>query len=165
MFVLVLSGCQISRWSWADTDRVGNDLVMVRRVFGRLQAHGLRCWLFGGWAEEIRGMRAPGAHRDIDLLYPASDFAAFAPVLADGREIVGKRLPHKRAFLAGTVLVEVFLVDCDDRGLHPSFWGRIRHDWPGDTLCSADTFEWPVASAAALACYRRSHRRLMGGHP
>ena len=34
----------------------------------------LEPWLFGGWAEELRGLGAPREHSNIDLLYPGRDF-------------------------------------------------------------------------------------------
>ena len=54
-----------------DTRLVLNELNTVRRVMALLNGAGASCWLFGGWAEEMRGLRPPAAHGDIDLLYPA----------------------------------------------------------------------------------------------
>jgi hypothetical protein len=45
-----------------------NDLEMVRWVLALLCGVDVACWLFGGWAEELRGLRAPSQHADIDLL-------------------------------------------------------------------------------------------------
>lgn len=130
-----------------------------------LDAAGAPCWLFGGWAEEIRGLRASGAHGDIDLLYPAASFTAVDRLLASGRvqEIEGKRFPHKRAFLLDGVMSELFLASRDKRGLSTMFWGAARHDWPDDALLSPAGFEWPVASAVALTGFRQDHERLASG--
>lgn len=97
----------------------------------RLQAAGVRVWLFGGWAEELLGLRRPSEHRDIDLLYPAADFAlADAFMAADGRvtEITAKRFPHKRAFLSDDIMVELILAQpASSGGYFTCFWG----DTPG----------------------------------
>jgi hypothetical protein len=121
-----------------------------------------RTWLFGGWAEELRGLRAHRPHTDIDLLYPAAGFAVVESLLASDcvEEIEGKRFPHKRAFVFEGVMTELFLVCRDELGLYTMFWGDTRHDWPNDTLSSPTSFEWPVASSAALMGFRQYHRRL-----
>ena len=142
-----------------------NDVNTVRRVLALLDEWGVQCWLFGGWAEELRGLRTPGPHTDIDLLYPADGFAAVKAFLASGQveEIAAKRLFHKRAFLFDGVMTELFLVHRDQSGLHTMFWGSVRHDWPDNTLDSPASFEWPVASPAALTGYRQNYRRLAVG--
>ena len=45
-----------------------NDLSFVMRVVDMLEDARLRVWLFGGWAEELRGLRAPCEHADVDFL-------------------------------------------------------------------------------------------------
>ena len=142
-----------------------NDLAMVRRVLAVLAECGAQCWLFGGWAEELRGLRAPGRHGDVDLLYPADEFAAVERLFVSGRaeEIAGKRFEHKRAFLFDGVMTEVFLARRDARGLHTMFWGDTRYDWPQDTLDSPAGFERPVAGMAALTGFRQHHQRLSVG--
>lgn len=132
----------------------------MRRVLSVLEEAGAPCWLFGGWAEELRRVCAPRSHADVDLLCPGEDFAAVERMLGESEleEIEGKRFRHKRAFLFEGVMVEVFLVQRDTRGLFTSFWGRKRHDWPADTLASSSAL--PVASEAALAGYRSRHWAL-----
>jgi hypothetical protein len=53
-------------------------------------------------------------------------------------------------------MVELLLAERDDRG-----WFTLglhgRHDWPDDVFATAGRL--PVASAAALAGYRRASRR------
>ena len=139
-----------------------NDLNTVRRALDLLGASDARCWLFGGWAEEIRGLRAHGPHADIDLLYPADGFAVVEGLLASDwvEEIDAKRFPHKRAFVFDGVMTELFLVGRDELGLYTMFWGDTRHDSPNDTLSSPTSFDWPVASSAALMGFRQDHRRL-----
>lgn len=104
------------------------------------------------------GLVAPRPHRDIDLLYPAPDFAAVDELLASGAvdEIVAKRFPHKRAFELDGVMTELFLVRNDPAGHYTDFWGDQRYDWPNDVFGHVDGV--PVTSAAALTGFRtKSH--------
>ena len=90
-----------------------NDLSFVMRVVDLLEDARLRVWLFGGWAEELRGLRAPCEHVDVDFLYPGRDFARVDRVLderAAFEEVEGKRHDHKRAFMLEGALVELLLV-------------------------------------------------------
>lgn len=140
-----------------------NDLTFVRGVLSFLADLGMRVWIFGGWAEELRGIVPPRKHADIDLVFPADDFALIDDAIRAGQltEIGGKRFPHKRAFVLGDVMVEMLLVEEDGHGLHTDFWGRIRHDWPADLLGYANGL--PVASARALSDYRRHYQLLRAG--
>ena len=135
-------------------------MTLVDRALGLLVAEAAACWVFGGWAEQLRGLCPPRRHKDLDLLYAAQSFAAVERMLAVRRleEIKRKRFRHKRAFLVEGVMVELFLVERDASGLFTNFWGRCRHDWPADVLSSVR--ERPVASAAALVGYRSAHRKL-----
>jgi hypothetical protein len=139
---------------------VSCDLAFVRRALCLLAAGGADCWIFGGWAEELRGLCPARAHKDVDLLCLSGDFAVVERLLRAQRleEIAGKRFEHKRALVLDGVMVELFLVRRDQRGLFTDFWGFHRHDWPPDALSSALGF--PVASTAALASYRRAHYTL-----
>src|SRR4051794_20282946 len=90
-----------------------NDLTLVSKLVDILRSSGMDVWVFGGWAEELREMRQPGTHTDIDLLLRAADFRALEAHLANHsgvEEIPEKRFSHKRAFLWNSVLVELFLV-------------------------------------------------------
>lgn len=132
---------------------VGSDLL--RRALKLLMDGGVRCWVFGGWAEELQGLRPARAHSDIDLLCVADDFSAVDVLLGDHpllREIQSKRFAHKRAFELEGTRVELFLVEHDTKGYFTTFWGCVRHDWPPDVLSSAS--QLPVASVAALTGYR-----------
>ncbi len=74
-----------------------------------LATAGVPVSVFGGWAEELFGLRPPGPHRDIDLLYPAADFSVLEEFLrahSGLEEIEGKRFAHKRAYRQQGVLVE-----------------------------------------------------------
>ena len=51
-----------------------NDLGFVMRVVDLLEDARLRVWLFGGWAEELRGLRAPCEHTDVAAtLFPGGE--------------------------------------------------------------------------------------------
>jgi len=136
------------------------DLALLHRGLDLLAAGGADCWLFGGWAEELRGHCPARSHRDIDLLCVAPNFAGVERLLESQRVdgIEGKRFAHKRAFLLDGVMVELFLVQRDRGGLFTTFWGRYRHEWPADVLSSAAGL--PVASAVALKGYREAHPTL-----
>jgi len=127
-----------------------NDLTFVLRVVDLLASHGLRTWVFGGWAEELRGLAPPRPHASIDLLYPAPDFARLDALGLDS--IAAKRFPHKRAFAVDRVMVEVVLVQRDATG-----WHTGGHRWPPNVFVSGGRL--PVASAEALVGYRASQRR------
>lgn len=141
-----------------------HDRDFVERTIALLADAGIDAWLFGGWAEELRGLASSREHHDIDLLCPAPDFTTIDAFLASERvaEILLKRLSHKRAFELDDVLVELFLVQHDETGHYTSFWGSIRYDWP------TDVFDGPivgdgaspglrVASSTALIDFRKTY--------
>jgi hypothetical protein len=137
-----------------------NDIDFPRSVVALLAALGVDTWVFGGWAEEIHGLSRPRSHSDIDLLYVAAKFDRIDALCNDGAltEIAAKRFPHKRALDIDGVMVELFLVQCDEAGMHTEFWGTVRHDWPNDTLGAHRGI--PVASKSALAGFRLNHERV-----
>lgn len=140
---------------------VGNDIHFTCRLFDLLASEGVRTWIFGGWAEELRGLCVPREHGDVDLLYPAADFSAVDTVLArraDFHEIEVKRFNHKRAFVYEGTMIELFLAQEDAEGLYTDFSGRFRFDWPAGTLASRGGL--PVVGRAALIAYRRLHSRI-----
>jgi len=128
-----------------------NDLTFVMRVVDLLEDARLRVWLFGGWAEELRGLRAPCEHTDVDFLYPGRDFARVDRFLGDTDDT----RPHKRTFDVEGVQVELLLVQKDERGWFTPLPAG-RHNWPGDVFANAGRL--PVASIAALESYRHSRR-------
>jgi len=128
-----------------------NDLGFVMRVVDLLEDARLRVWLFGGWAEELRGLRAPCEHTDVDFLYPGRDFSRvdrFVGATDDTR-------PHKRTFEVESIQVELLLVQKDERGWFTELPSG-RHSWPADVFANAGRL--PVASVAALESYRHSRR-------
>ena len=131
-----------------------NDLEYVLDVVDLLWSHGVRAWIFGGWGEELRGLSPPREHVDVDLLYPARDWARVDALELDWIE--GKRFPWKRAFTLRGTTVELFLVERDDRGWYTRL-KRRRHEWPDNVFSTNGRL--PVASTAALAGYRAAQLR------
>jgi hypothetical protein len=130
-----------------------NDLAFVERAQTLLRAHGVETWVFGGWGEELRGLIKPRAHVDLDLLYPAESWDDVDDLYFDW--IAAKRFEWKRAFMLEDVLVELFLVRCDEQGWYTEL-ARRTHRWPENVLASNGHLR--VASSAALASYRHSYR-------
>ena len=128
-----------------------NDLSFVMRVVDLLEDARLRVWLFGGWAEELRGLRAPCEHVDVDFLYPGRDFARVDRFLGETTDT----RPHKRTFDVEGIAVELLLVQKDEHGWFTEL-PRGRHRWPGDVFANAGRL--PVASITALESYRHSRR-------
>lgn len=139
-------------------------LAFVLSVLSRLERAGIRAWLFGGWAEELRGLCPAGAHGDIDLLYPADSFSAVDDFLARDpavAEIVPKHFSHKRAFELEKIRVELLLVQRENGSDFTRFFSGLHiFQWP------ENTFTWleggaqphlPVASETALRRYRQEH--------
>jgi hypothetical protein len=135
-----------------------NDLALVMRAADLLCAGGFSVWLFGGWAEELRGLAAPRPHRDIDLLYPAPDFRRLGAFFLQARlEEVGDDRSCARAFALDGVTVELILVGRDAVGWFTNFPGG-RHRWPSNVFGRS---AWPpVASAEALSGYRAAYASL-----
>jgi len=70
---------------------------------------GLEVWVAGGWGEELREMRPPGPHEDIDLFLHAPGFHSLddkLPEYPGWDEIVRKRWSHKRAWFCRDVIEE-----------------------------------------------------------
>jgi hypothetical protein len=108
------------------------DLAGIRCLIQKLADQGIRVWLFGGWAEEVRGLTAPRAHKDVDLLYPGTDFSALDAFMRGTSglpEVAVKRTPCSRAFEIEGNFVEFYLVQADEDGFFTDFWGYL-HRWP-----------------------------------
>jgi predicted nucleotidyltransferase len=143
--------------------RVSNNLQLVREVVDTLRRRGLDIWLFGGWAEELRGLRPPTPHGDIDLLLRSESFAqleAFLSAQPTLTEIAAKRFSHKRAFVWLGIPVEILLVQSDSLQTL-AFDGRATIDWPTNTFTEPSPSGLPIASTEALALYRRRHGEVV----
>lgn len=122
------------------------------------------CILFGGWAEELQGLRPPGPHGDVDLLLPALDFVPLEQAMAMNagfREIGAKRFAHKRAWAGADGLVlEFLLVIREAGGPVTRFWGDRPFHWLeplGDRAIHVTEAILAVATADNLVRYRRLH--------
>jgi hypothetical protein len=135
-----------------------NDLAFVHRVLRLLRGRGIETWVFGGWAEELHGLRPPWPHGDLDLLARAP----IADGLAGLHEISAKRFRHKRAFVVDGVMVELLLVEADEAGPFTQLW-TYKHRWPVDVIEAGG--ELPLASRAAVRGYRAAHRRVDQARP
>jgi hypothetical protein len=131
-----------------------NDLAFVLRAVDLLSAHGVRTWVCGGWGEELRGLRPPGDHADLDLLYPAPGWARVDELELDWIE--QERSPWRRAFALDGTTVELRLVERERGGWFTRSAG-LRHDWPADVFATSGRIA--VASTSALVGYRASDRR------
>ena len=127
-----------------------------------LAAAQIDTWIFGGWAEELHGIRPPGPHGDIDLLYPAENFYLLDQMLSahsNMEEIQGKRFVHKRAFVWRGVLIEIFLLRSAATGFVTDFFGLHQFHWPKDAVSQTLLLGVPAPSASpvALRFYREQH--------
>jgi hypothetical protein len=131
------------------------DLEFVVELADRLEEAGLRAWLCGGWAEELRGLTPPRPHADVDLLYPGPDFGRVDRFIEEAsvEEWLGKRRHHKRAFAVDGVLVELILVEHDPTGWFTALPGGV-HRWPHDVFATSGRLR--VASVDALTGFREA---------
>jgi hypothetical protein len=127
-----------------------NDVADVLRIVDTLAAVGVRTWVWGGWAEELRGLASPREHGAVRLLYPGPDFHRVDAFL--GADDDGGR-DWRRAFELDGIPVFLTLVRRDGDGWYTEF-PRGRHRWPDDVF--QPTARLPVVSAAALAEYRQA---------
>lgn len=142
-------------------------LSLLFQVSDALTRAGLTCHLFGGFAEEARGLRPPAPHDDIDLLLEIDTVSpldhALACCLPAARPLTAKRFHHKRAFVLEGCLVELLLVSRSyDGACRTLFWGDTPHDWAAP-LATPLVFAGrsvSVATAANLHGYRAGRARL-----
>lgn len=127
-----------------------------------LRSQGLPCDVFGGWAEELLGLRKSWNHRDIDLAYRGDSLSAFDAITSDFSPVPLKRFHHKRAFLFRNVLCEIFLIqDAESRPvIH--YWGDVPFYWD-QPLLHPDAIDIcgesvNVMSPANLRLYRDEYR-------
>jgi hypothetical protein len=136
-------------------------------VLALLEQSGVPCLLFGGWAEELLGLRAAGPHRDIDLVHLSDSFASADMALEAGQlpdEIRAKRFPHKRAFAWRGLCCEIVLIQ--DACVRPVtwFWCDVPLFWqvpvahPRPVSLAGHRFE--LVSAANLRLYRARHHDI-----
>ncbi|NKJ07904.1 MULTISPECIES: hypothetical protein [unclassified Rhizobium] len=144
-----------------------NTREKVAAVTANLRRSGIICDLFGGWAEEILGLREPSTHSDIDLVYRCESFGEFDIKLQnilDFEEIPLKRFRHKRAFRHFGTLCEVTLVQEQERPL-TLFWGDVPFFWDTPLLHGALMDVGgeliSIESANNLKRYRNLHKATL----
>lgn len=134
-----------------------NTKELLNEVLTRLTESNIVCWVFGGWAEELRQSSEPRGHNDIDLLYPAKDFRLVDKYIKANKqfvEIKAKHFVHKRAFLVEDVVVELLLVQPESGQHITNFHGTKLYTWPKSALDKKKIDGLFVASAEALLDYR-----------
>jgi hypothetical protein len=139
----------------------------VLGIMSRLAQAQIATWLCGGWAEELWGLCRPRPHQDVDLLYPAPNFARLDQWLAhttDLADIPTKRFSHKRAVLWEGIMIEVVLLEPDEKGRYLTNFFNQRYQlvWPPNTLSLllVRGQRVPVGSSEALRLYRQQHRSV-----
>lgn len=110
-----------------------NTLETLAAVLELLKDCGVECDIFGGWAEELLGMREPWQHGDIDLVYRGADFAPVDMAIRHRHEtfsnVAGKRFRHKRAFVFRETLCEIVLVRDSSTTPTTYYWGDVPFQW------------------------------------
>jgi len=139
-----------------------NSRETLAAVLGLLRQFGLPCDIFGGWAEELLGLREPWHHADIDLVYRGDNLTAFDRIGSEFSPVPAKRFHHKRAFLFRGTLCEIILVREADVAPFTLFWGDVPFLWD-QPLLHRDVLDLcgepaTVISAANLQMYRRRHK-------
>ncbi|ARO32676.1 hypothetical protein NXC14_PA00411 (plasmid) [Rhizobium sp. NXC14] len=141
-----------------------NTREKVAAVIAKLRSSGMTCDLFGGWAEEVLGLREPFAHSDIDMLYRSETFEELDTKLREipeFEEVPLKRFRHKRAFRFYGTLCEITLVQ-EREGPFTLFWGDVPFQWDNPllhgVLVVVGMEPISVVSANNLKRYRDLHK-------
>lgn len=140
-----------------------NNITFLSTIVQELHGAGIDIFVFGGWAEQLRRMRQPGSHTDIDLLIRAMNFNQLETFMSEKplvSEIQEKQFSHKRAFEWNGVRIEFILVKPNAPDETIFFDGHIAIYWPADTFSELPVWDMPVASKAALNMYRRRHKQV-----
>jgi len=138
-----------------------NNLTLLYKITTLLTINNIHTWIFGGWAEEIQEIIPPRIHKDIDLLYPASDFNTLDIFLkkVGFEEIKGKHFFHKRAFLYQGIMVEIFLIQNENSQYFTNFFNKKKLFWPANCLQQIDTPKGKlnIASIDSLNYFRHNY--------
>ncbi|WP_430895268.1 MULTISPECIES: nucleotidyltransferase domain-containing protein [unclassified Paraflavitalea] len=140
-----------------------NEITLVLEVKSMLRRQGFDVWIFGGWAEELRGISRMRNHGDIDLLMRDEDFNLLDEYVSSHPEletIPQKTYSHKRAFYYKGVMIEVFLISQTPQGLFTKFFDHFKYSWPQHTFDELYLHEGKVlhvVSTSALFQYRNTY--------
>lgn len=142
--------------------RNSNTIETLAALLRHIRVQGLSCDVFGGWAEELLGLREPWDHRDIDLAYQGDSLAAFDAITSGFSPVPLKRFHHKRAFLFRDVLCEILLIqDAESRPV-THYWGDVPFYWDQPLLHpdAVDVYgeSVTVVSPENLRRHRHQHR-------
>lgn len=143
-----------------------NTLDFVLTIMRRFAQAQMPVWLAGGWAEELWGLCPPRQHKDVDLLYLASDFQFpdyWFSQAQDMSPIQGKRFSHKRAVLYEQIMIEVVLLTPQSGGYITHYFDRrYTLNWPNDSLCHlfVGGHLIPIASYQALQLHRQCYPQI-----
>lgn len=112
---------------------MANTRETLATILRMLRASGVHCDLFGGWAEELLGLRESWQHGDIDLVYRGTDFIPIDKAMAhrcdEFCEVRAKRFRHKRAFVFHNTLCEIVLIQESDTRPVTYYWGDVPFLW------------------------------------
>ena len=142
-------------------------LVDLAEVLALPEVAGVPCLVFGGWAEALLELRAPGPHRDVDLVHQGESLTTFDMGFQRQRlpeEVRAKRFPHKRASAWRGLCCEILLIQ--DWRARPVtwFWGDVPLFWQAPVAHSSPVtragHRFSVVSAANLRLYRARHRDI-----
>lgn len=139
--------------------QVGNTIDLVRKVVRDLSEAGFQVAVFGGWAEELLGAAPSRIHSDIDLLVFDPDLELLDAFVAGREEVAEKHFSHKRAFIAATVMVELFLVHEGTT----TFWDGPPYRWRTVELVNVRGL--PVAPPEYLAAHRSDYTTIRAASP
>ncbi len=138
-------------------------------VFGlvhELESAGCPIILFGGWAAELLKVKKPWAHKDVDLLLLDNDFKKLASYIQSNDWPICKSYRHKKAFMLGRVMVEVFLVRQGKNGYETMFVGEkgnFTFQWPN--LLYSTKGGHKIATNKALQQYEKTHETIHANGP
>ncbi len=130
-----------------------NSLAYLKEIYDLLVSEGINTYVFGGWAEELRGIAPPRSHKDVDLLYSNNDLVPVDAFIKKYDLKPIKIFPHKRAFLYRGIMVEIFLVTNNTT----NFFDTYLHEWPNNTFEEELVQDFHVCSTSALREYRTHH--------
>ncbi|MDB4984491.1 MAG: hypothetical protein JWM20_670 [Patescibacteria group bacterium] len=139
-----------------------NDKKFLQETYRFFNEKNISVWLFGGWAEELRGMVEPRNHNDIDFLYLAENFNTLDELIRNEKleEILAKRLHHKRALLINGIMIEFILVTVIEHRFVTKFFGTYDYEWPSDIFSDSELSGIKIVSKNTLSFYRNNYSKI-----
>ena len=109
-----------------------NNQSFVVEVISIFLKHQVLLHVFGGWAEELTGIRPCSAHKDVDFICVDEGTRKIDSILSEisvFAEIEQKRFSHKRAFMYKGIMIEIFLARRYVSHCYIDLWGRYKICW------------------------------------